>query len=517
MEYQFEVINKDGGNTLWNSLWIPIPNTTNYQYNIDLTEITPEPSKIYTDPEHNNTVLYYENAPAVISGSCEYSRKPPFAFDVDPQKIGQYDKNSPLYKLYTRSETWIEADAPEIASKAEEIVEGLDNPYAKAQHIHDFVCNYLTPEQIPWTTPEEYFDAYGALATYKRGSGTCHNYALVFVALCRAEGIPARTVHGINFFEGLLGEKIGIEDWSHAWAEFYLPEYGWITVDPSQNQFAEVSNLRLAYSMGNNITLNPPCNSPDTWYCHEGTAMSLGYTVPFTEERITIEKRDPENGNNLYFPHVASDGQWKTEITVVNKSSGQVAGTLAAYDGDGNKLEEESLELSGHARRARVVGEAFPDPDEIRYMVFSADSADVCGYTKFCQEGKYRVAVPAVREKNRDAIHVPHIASDDAWWTGLALVNTTDTEKTLTIRFDTGRTETVRMDPGAQKSFSIRDRLGAAQPDIESAEIEGGAGVIGLELFGHKKEPQLSGVLLRDACADTLYFPHVATEGTWWT
>ncbi|MFO7839985.1 MAG: hypothetical protein R6X08_10880, partial [Desulfosalsimonadaceae bacterium] len=118
-------------------------------------------------------------------------------------------------------------------------------------------------------------------------------------------------------------------------------------------------------------------------------------------------------------------------------------------------------------------------------------------------------------EKNRDAIHVPHIASDDAWWTGLALVNTTDTEKTLTIRFDTGPTEQVTMASGAQKSFSIRDRLGAAQPDIESAEIEGGAGVIGLELFGG--DGILSGVLLRDACADTLYFPHVATEGTWWT
>ena len=51
--------------------------------------------------------------------------------------------------------------------------------------------------------------------------------------------------------------------------------------------------------------------------------------------------------------------------------------------------------------------------------------------------------------------------------------------------------------------------------DGHVAVITGGAGFIGLELFSKGKT--LSGVLLKDDSADTLYFPHVASNDKWWT
>lgn|GEM_PF-4698731 len=508
------MINKHGNDVCWENLWVPIPNTTNYQYDINLTEINPEPSEIYTDPEHNNTVLYYRNAPAIISGSYEYIHKLPFKYDIDPQKVGTYDKESSFYRLYTKSETWIEADADKIIRKANELTNKEDGPYQAAESINHFVYNYLEPKQIEWISPEDFFKEYGALATYKRGYGTCNNYALLFVALCRAAGIPARTVNGINFFEELLGEKFAIESMSHAWAEFYLPGYGWITVDPSQNEFAEVSNLRLVYSVGNNIIIDPPCNSPDAWYCHNGKSMSLGYTVPFVEENIIIEELQEEK--SIYFPHIASNDRWDTEISVISKSHQELSGVLTAHDAKGNKISEKKLTLPGYGRRALKIDKEFSNDENIGYLIFAGDSSKICGYTKFYRKGQYRVAVPAVKEINSEDIYVPHIASNSKWWTGLALLNTTDSEKTLDINFSNGQTKQVVIAAGAHTSFNIKSLFGGRpQPDIESAVISSGSGIIGLELFS--KDMTLSGVLLKDDSREILHFPHVASSQKWWT
>ena len=126
---------------------------------------------------------------------------------------------------------------------------------------------------------------YGALATYQRGFGSCQNQALVFVALCRAVGIPARVAHGINSVG--LDDVSDIEDWSHSWAEFYLPNYGWIPADPTGNVFGEIDNLRLILSFGNNITLDPPCPY-ENWFCHNETAMFLLYPFATMHFRVTI-------------------------------------------------------------------------------------------------------------------------------------------------------------------------------------------------------------------------------------
>ncbi len=62
--------------------------------------------------------------------------------------------------------------------------------------------------------------------------GKCTEYAAAMVALCRAKGIPARTVTG-NFMRN--------KDSAHAWVEVYYKEYGWVTYDPT------VFNSRIVY------------------------------------------------------------------------------------------------------------------------------------------------------------------------------------------------------------------------------------------------------------------------------
>ena len=54
---------------------------------------------------------------------------------------------------------------------------------------------------------------------------------MLFVALCRAEGVPAREVSGLMYAGDQLGAFGG-----HAWAEVAL-DGRWVSADPTWNQF----------------------------------------------------------------------------------------------------------------------------------------------------------------------------------------------------------------------------------------------------------------------------------------
>jgi hypothetical protein len=65
----------------------------------------------------------------------------------------------------------------------------------------------------------------------ERGHAECRGYAVLFTALCRAAGIPARPVWGLNRIPPSPMQAKG--DWaSHNWSEVYFPGSGWVPVDP---------------------------------------------------------------------------------------------------------------------------------------------------------------------------------------------------------------------------------------------------------------------------------------------
>jgi len=58
----------------------------------------------------------------------------------------------------------------------------------------------------------------------KRGHAECRGYTMLFAALCRAAGIPARPVWGVLFVDNTCK--------SHNWDEVYIAGVGWVPVDP---------------------------------------------------------------------------------------------------------------------------------------------------------------------------------------------------------------------------------------------------------------------------------------------
>ena len=231
---------------------------------------------------------------------------------------------------------------------------------------------------------------------------------------------------------------------------------------------------------------------------------------------------DPSPSALLYFPHIAANTNWETEICIINANAAQgLSGALKAYSHSGQELSSTAVALAPNARKEMRISDALPQPGDIGYIVFASDSGDACGYTKFYIEGKYRAAIPATTNVNAGDIHIPHIASGPAWWTGISLVNTTSASKDVTLEFDNGASRVVSIAAGEHQVFTIRSLFGGTpQPTARSAVMKNSAGVIGLELFGSTDESgdsYLSGILLKDETAAEIYYPHVANGKTWWT
>ncbi|WP_286891962.1 transglutaminase family protein [Achromobacter sp. UBA2119] len=71
------------------------------------------------------------------------------------------------------------------------------------------------------------------------GLGVCQDHAHLFLACVRGLAVPARYVSGYLY---TTAEHAA----SHAWADVWLPDVGWTSVDITNNQFASECHCRLA-------------------------------------------------------------------------------------------------------------------------------------------------------------------------------------------------------------------------------------------------------------------------------
>jgi len=74
-------------------------------------------------------------------------------------------------------------------------------------------------------------------------SGVCQDFAHLLLVMLRLVNIPARYVSGY-----ICPNKNGMrgEGATHAWVEAYIPFYGWLGLDPTNNIVVEDKHVRLA-------------------------------------------------------------------------------------------------------------------------------------------------------------------------------------------------------------------------------------------------------------------------------
>lgn len=202
-------------------LWVALPVNHSGQ-NVEIRDIFPEPEKITTDSLTGNQIIFWrfrdlKNKERFYAYyDFKFVREPVISV-VLPESIGEYDKESEEYKRFTESEPWIEI-TDKIRSKAEEITKGETNPYRMAKRVFDWVTDNMVYEYPDQTKR-------GAANSFETLKGDCGEFSVVFCAMCRSLGIPARTV-----------TCVWLTDAGHQWAEILMPGYGWMPVDASTAQ-----------------------------------------------------------------------------------------------------------------------------------------------------------------------------------------------------------------------------------------------------------------------------------------
>jgi transglutaminase-like putative cysteine protease len=127
------------------------------------------------------------------------------------------------------------------------------------------------------------------------GAGVCQDFAHVLLGVARSRGVPARYVSGYITPESIsedgvrMGEVVGGQA-SHAWAEVYAPEAGWLGFDPTLGGRAGLRHVRLAYGRDYNDV--PPVRG--VYKGVAGQRLSVDVRVrPVLDEEGHEQMREP--------------------------------------------------------------------------------------------------------------------------------------------------------------------------------------------------------------------------------
>lgn len=254
-------------------LWLPYPVSDGDQLITDIVvrgDYTE--SAVYTDRIYSTPMLYAR------WDKDATSRKLTLSFHATREEVtrksfptqeGAWDPAD--YALYLAPTSLGPTDGP-VKALADKITAGQSGVLAKAKSIYDWVSENMYRD--PQTKGCGAGDVNLLLASL---GGKCTDIHSVFVALCRAAGVPAREIFGIRMGKEQVTD---ISSAQHCWAEFFLPGYGWVPVDPADvrklmlteklwltdaktKEYQEyywggVDSYRIRLAVGRDVILTPP-------------------------------------------------------------------------------------------------------------------------------------------------------------------------------------------------------------------------------------------------------------------
>jgi hypothetical protein len=152
----------------------------------------------------------------------------------DPQGF-KAERADPDAAKYLAPEAFIESDAPEIIAESEIAARGATDVRDRAEKITRYV-NAILDKKPTVSLPS-------AREVLRTRVGDCNEHTALYVAMARAQHIPARIAVGMVYIHGAF--------YYHAWPEVYIDEGSnrglWLPVDPTLNQFpADGTHLRFA-------------------------------------------------------------------------------------------------------------------------------------------------------------------------------------------------------------------------------------------------------------------------------
>lgn len=226
-------------------LWLPYPTSNDHQ-DIDDVQVGGnfDYSAVLRDSESGTVVLYAEWEVPLNEAQLTLS------FDITRQEIIR--KNFPLteepipvdVEKYMLPSPSVPINGT-VAKEVEKAITSETHVLTKAIAIYDHIINngVRDPTIVGCGDGDPCDSIEGGI------SGKCADIHSVFVAMARSAGIPAREIFGTR-----ISKNGDITGNFHCRAEFYLPGYGWVPVDPSDVRKAMLKeNLTLEDARTNEV------------------------------------------------------------------------------------------------------------------------------------------------------------------------------------------------------------------------------------------------------------------------
>jgi hypothetical protein len=117
---------------------------------------------------------------------------------------------------------------------------------------------------------------------WKLKSGVCQDFAHILLVMLRLSNIPARYVSGY-----ICPNKNGMrgEGATHAWVEAYLPYFGWLGLDPTNNCLVNERHVKLA--VGKNFSDCSPVKG--TYRGTSNHTLEVAVTVAYEDGHTSTE------------------------------------------------------------------------------------------------------------------------------------------------------------------------------------------------------------------------------------
>lgn len=189
------------------------------------------------------------------------------------------------------------AAADKIKAIVQELRHARDTPAFFIQRCSEYIFDHFT-YQKGITTIETTLDE-----ILEHRVGVCQDFAHVLLQILRSEGIPARYVSGY-----ICPNKDGARGAgaTHAWVEVWLPDSGWMGIDPTNNTW--VSDRHVSLAVGRHFddcspakgTFKGPANQELSVFLsvsyEDGSTVEDNNTVQMTKEPVLLQKVKVEDG-----------------------------------------------------------------------------------------------------------------------------------------------------------------------------------------------------------------------------
>lgn len=218
-------------------VWLPLPQENDFQTHVRVVEASPTPTNIAAGDAPQRTVYFTGMTNAAGQAKVEL-----LAEYTSWSRVVSGDRLN--YAMAQSENEWARATAPlaewlreeehvrfgpelrEIAAAIRGAEGGPLPPGRYARRAYDWIS-----QNIRYSYAREY-STLTEIPHYTcaRRTGDCGQVALLFIALCRMGGVPARWQSGWTCYNAWTG--------LHDWAEVWFPGLGWLPVDPYMGMWA---------------------------------------------------------------------------------------------------------------------------------------------------------------------------------------------------------------------------------------------------------------------------------------